>query len=207
MPLFTTLIASQTLPDERLSFSVVLGVLFGVFGVFILTGPEALDIRNSSTLAAFTLLLSAACYATGVVYSRFLLRLSDPISLTALKLSFAALVLVPVAATVDGLTTFGSLSSTAYIGLIEVGLISTGFGRCLLQWVVKTAGSVRASLVTYIIPVVTLVLSWTVLGEPVLVNTIAGAALVMGGVALVMYGPKVFVFGLPVLRMRRSGVS
>jgi drug/metabolite transporter (DMT)-like permease len=203
MPLFTTTIASVRLPDERLTGTIAAGLGLSALGVVVLTGPEALDLRNSSTIAAFAVLLSALCYAVGVVYSRFLLRLSSPMSLTALKLTFAAMFLVPTAVAIDGVAGFASLSAIGWVGVIEVCVISTGFGRSLLQWVVKTAGSVRASMVTYIIPVVTLALSWTVVGDAVRVNTLVGAVLVMGGVALVMYGPQILRAPIPVLRPTR----
>ena len=57
-----------------------------------------------------------------------------------------------------------------------------------LPWLIETTGSVRASLVTYIIPVVGLFLGWLVLDEGIGVNTLAGAALIVVGVASVMRG-------------------
>jgi drug/metabolite transporter (DMT)-like permease len=207
MPLFTTMIASVRLPDERLTGTIAGGLALSAIGVVVLTGPGALDLRNSSTIAAFAVLLSALCYAVGVVYSRFLLRLSSPMSLTALKLTFAAMFLVPIAAAIDGVAGFASLSAIGWVGIFEVCVISTGFGRSLLQWVVKTADSVRASMVTYIIPVVTLAISWTIVGDPVRTNTLAGAMMVMGGVALVMYGPQVLRARIPLSRPTRVPIG
>lgn len=188
MPLFTTLIGSQTLRDESITLALVLGLACALVGIVVLAGPGALDFGNSSSIAILALLGSAFCYAGGAVYSRVLLRSIDPISLTALKLSIAALVLVPIAITIDGLSGFGSLNLVGWLGLFEVCVISTGIGRCILQWLIATAGSVRASFVTYIIPVVTLALSWTFLDERLQMNTLAGAMLVLAGTAMAMYG-------------------
>jgi hypothetical protein len=56
---------------------------------------------------------------------------------------------------------------------------------------VGAAGAVYASLVTYIIPVAGLALSWIVLGESIGPATIIGAAIIVTGVALAMYGPSI----------------
>jgi drug/metabolite transporter (DMT)-like permease len=47
---------------------------------------------------------------------------------------------------------------------------------------------VRASLVTYIVPIIALFLGWAVLDESLGLNTLGGAALIIFGVATVMRG-------------------
>ena len=59
----------------------------------------------------------------------------------------------------------------------------------------------RASLVTYIVPVVAVVLGWLVLDESIGVNTIAGGLLIVAGVASVMRGQA------PVRQPRRRSPS
>ena len=53
-------------------------------------------------------------------------------------------------------------------------------------WLIEETGSVRASLVTYIIPVVGLFLGWAVLDEGIGLNTVVGSALIIAGVVMVM---------------------
>ena len=55
-------------------------------------------------------------------------------------------------------------------------------------WLVDNVGSVRSSLVTYVIPIVGLLLGWAVLDESIGLNTVLGCALIIGGVAAVMRG-------------------
>ncbi len=49
-------------------------------------------------------------------------------------------------------------------------------------------GRVRASLVTYVIPIIGLFLGWLVLDESIGLNTILGSLLIIAGVAVVMGG-------------------
>jgi drug/metabolite transporter (DMT)-like permease len=113
-------------------------------------------------LAATT---AALCYAAGAVYSRTLLRGTDAVGLSAIKLALATGLLLPITLAFEGLGDFATLSGRGWLGLLVLGLVSTGLGRCIYQWVIATSGSVRASLVTYIVPVVSLLLGWLVLGE------------------------------------------
>ena len=58
----------------------------------------------------------------------------------------------------------------------------------LYFWVVRAAGSIYASLVTYIVPVFGLFLGWVVLGEEIGISTAFGSVLITAGVGAVMYG-------------------
>jgi drug/metabolite transporter (DMT)-like permease len=66
---------------------------------------------------------------------------------------------------------------------------------------VRSAGSVRASLVTYITPVVGVFLGWAVLGEGIGLHMIVGGALIASGVAGVMYGRRFPLAGLNLARL------
>jgi len=55
-------------------------------------------------------------------------------------------------------------------------------------WLVEKTGSIGASLVTYVVPFVGVVLGWAVLGETIEVRTIIGLALVLAGVSVTMSG-------------------
>ncbi len=72
--------------------------------------------------------------------------------------------------------------------LITLGVMGSGLAYVAYLWLVDQVGSVRTSLVTYIIPVVGLLLGWAVLDEQVGVDTGLGAALIILGVASVMRG-------------------
>jgi drug/metabolite transporter (DMT)-like permease len=75
--------------------------------------------------------------------------------------------------------------------MLVLGVVSTGLGRLVFLWAIATAGSVRASLVTYVLPVSALVLGWAVLGEPITWEMLGGMALVLTGVAAVLSAPNV----------------
>jgi drug/metabolite transporter (DMT)-like permease len=66
---------------------------------------------------------------------------------------------------------------------------------------IDNIGSVRVSLVTYVVPVVAVVLGWLVLDESIGLNTMAGGLLIVAGVASVMRGQA------PARQIRREPVG
>jgi len=64
--------------------------------------------------------------------------------------------------------------------------LGAGIGYIAFLWLINTIGSVKASLVTYLVPVIAVILGWAVLDESIGVNTVAGGLLIVGGVASVM---------------------
>jgi drug/metabolite transporter (DMT)-like permease len=193
MPLFTAVIAAVTMKDEGISVSTAGGIGIAILGVAVLAGPGALNIGDSSTLGMFAVVAAASSYGAGTVYARSLLRSGDPVSLTGTKLLLATLFLAPITFAHGGVGDFVALSPQGWVYLAILGVAATGLGRSLYLWVVRSAGSVRASLVTYITPVVGVTLGWAVLGESVGPNIIGGGVLIAAGVASVMFGRRLSI--------------
>jgi drug/metabolite transporter (DMT)-like permease len=186
MPIFTAVLAALFLPGERLTPARLFGLLLGFGGVAALTGKDALHITDADVLSELAVVGAALCYGIGSVYARTLLREQDPLNLSLLQLGLAAAMALPLALAVDGKP--ATLSLEAVLSLLALGLGGTGIAYVLYLWLIEVAGSVRASLVTYIIPVTGLILGWLVLGEDVGLNTVAGFGLIALGVAAVMRG-------------------
>jgi len=185
MPLFTALFASLILVEERLTWLRLSGLLLGFLGVAILAGGDSTDVTRSSVLGQMAVVGAAACYGASAVYARLLLHSEDPLSLSRLQLVTGALILAPVLFAVEGVPDY-NLSLQAWLSLITLGVLGTGLAYGAFFWLLDTVGSVRASLVTYIIPIVGLFLGWAVLDESIGINTIFGCGLIILGVATVI---------------------
>ena len=185
MPIFTSVFAAAFLLEERFTPARLAGLLLGFLGVLVLTGKDVLDVTDSSVLGQFAVIAAAACYGVGSVVSRTLLRSTDPISLSALQVTAGAFLSLPLLFAVTGTPDY-TLSAEAWLSLLALGAGGTGVAYVAYLWLIDVTGSVRASLVTYIIPIVGLFLGWAVLDEGIGLNTLGGSALIIGGVAIVM---------------------
>ncbi len=197
MPLFTAMFAAGFLVEEQLTPIRLAGLAVGFVGVIVLTGGDIYDIGDSSVLGQLAVVAAAACYGAAAVYARSLLRREDPLTLSGGQLLMGMVLLLPIMLGVRGIPDY-SLSVEAWLSLLALGILGTGIAIIVYLWLVDNVGSVRSSLVTYIIPIVGLFLGWAVLDESVGASTILGAALIIAGVAAVVRGQAPSSQRLPV---------
>jgi len=150
-------------------------------------GGDIYDFSDSSVLGQLAVVGAAACYGAGAVYARSLLKQTGPLELSGGQLVLGAVLALPIMLAVRGTPDY-SLSVEAWLSLLTLGVLGTGIAIVAYLWLVDNVGSVRSSLVTYIIPIVGLFLGWAVLDESIGVNTVLGCALIIAGVAAVMRG-------------------
>lgn len=192
MPIFTVFIAMAFLPDERHSPVRLLALPLGAAGVIVLTGGDVLHIGSGDALGQLAVIGAALAYGTGAVYSKILLRTNDPIDLSVTKVAFGAVMATALIFPTSGVPSYGGLSLEGAASLAGLGIVSTALAFTLYLWVVRRAGSVYGSMVTYVVPVFGVLLGWAVLNEGVGPETAAGAVLVAAAVATVMYGQHLF---------------
>jgi drug/metabolite transporter (DMT)-like permease len=84
-PLFTVFLAAMFIPEERLSWRRVAGILLGIVGVAVLIGFSPSEATGG--IAAKALLIAAAsCYAIANVYARLLLPGYAPFALACAQM-------------------------------------------------------------------------------------------------------------------------
>jgi drug/metabolite transporter (DMT)-like permease len=187
MPLWTAIFASVFLVDEHLTPLTVLGLLVGFGGVAVLSGGDLASLRQAGLLGHLAVVGAAACYGAGAVFARARLQAEDRVTLSAVQLTMAALLLAPFSLAIEGAPAL-NLSAKAWLAWLTLGVVNTGLANVVYYWLIQRVGSVRSSLVTYIIPTVGLLLGATVLGEELGLNALLGAALIVVGVAIVASG-------------------
>jgi drug/metabolite transporter (DMT)-like permease len=188
MPVFTIVIATIALPDERLAPVRLFGIPLGFLGVLTLTGGNVLDVTSGDAVGQLAVVAAAACYGAASVYAKTLLKTQDALNLTAVKLAAGAIIAATATGLTQGVPAYGDLGAEGVFALVALGVLSTALAFTLYFWLVRTAGSVYASLVTYIVPVFGLLLGWAFLGEEIGISTALGAVLITAGVGAVMYG-------------------
>ncbi|UFS58347.1 DMT family transporter [Subtercola endophyticus] len=190
-PTMTVAFTPLLLKSERLTRVQVLGVVIGIVGVLVLIGPwRFLDLSHlADTLPAqLVMLCSATVYAFGLVYMRRFVSVSghDAVTISFLQVSLASLpllILIPAAVTVS--VTFSLVPVGA---ILILGCIGTGVAYIWNTRIVRDWGATRASTVTYLMPMVGVILGVVVLGETIDWNEPIGGALILAGVVTSQLG-------------------
>lgn len=191
MPLFTLPLA-RLWGREAVGRSQVAGVALGFVGVLLaaglregagFTGP--LELRLWAQLG---MVGAAFCYASSYVFSRRYFT-TDPYSSTAIHLGMSAVYLAALAGAVREVPGPQMAGLPALTALAYLAVVGSALAYWLMFYLVEHIGSVRASYVTLINPVVAVLLGVVVLGEPLTARMAAGAGLVVGGAWLVSRRP------------------
>lgn len=181
--LFAGLVALAFL-GERLKRAQAFGLVLGFLGVGVAAGVGSGDVAGSSLTGTAAGLGAAFCYAIGFAYSQRHDLGSRPEATTAGQLLIGAAVMAPIGigtSVAEGL----SLTPTRFMAVLVLGALGTGVGYLIYYRMIAEVGATKASIVTYIVPIVGLVVGVTVADEPFSWRLVIGGLLIVGGVIAV----------------------
>ena len=188
VPLFTMLIAHFALTNDRMTRQRVIGLVVGFIGVIVLTLRDLQGDIRLNLLAQGAMMLAVLFYSGSSVYARRSAQGVSPIvhaliplfSADAFIWGGALLSESPIALPMQGIT---------WIALLWLGLIGSCIAYLLYFYLVHSIGPTRATMVTYMFPVVGITLGVAFLGERLDLSLILGAALVLGSLLIVNRKP------------------
>lgn len=190
-PLFVIVIAHFALHDEKITGPRLLGLIVGFVGVVVLVAqdfdPRALQ---GDLLGQLAVLLAAASYAVALVFSRRQLRNVRPVVQSTMILMFATAIMWVITPVVERPVALPA-QPLAWVAVLWLGVLGLCAAYLLFFWLNNVWGPTRASLVTYVFPVVGVVLGVIFLAEPLNWNMVLGSALVVGGIVVVNRKPRV----------------
>jgi drug/metabolite transporter (DMT)-like permease len=153
------------------------GLLIGFCGVIALVGLDVAG-HGGELLGIGAIMLTATGYAIGPMIIKNRMAGLDPRASQGAALAIATLLLLPVAA-LD--PPHGVPSTGAIASVIALGLLCTAGGFVVYAILIGEAGSSRATVITYVNPVVAVALGVTLLGEQPGAGAIAGLLLILAG--------------------------
>jgi drug/metabolite transporter (DMT)-like permease len=186
-PMFTILVAAVWL-GQRITWRRVLGVIAGAFGVLILLGGAPLSTNLGTALAVGASLAAALSYALGGTYARRAFPDTTPMTLALGQQVAATLLLIPLtAAATWAAPPPGRVTAAAITAVAVLGLGATAGGYLLYFWIIRHAGPVAASTVTFLVPVAGVGLGVGWLGEPLTSAVVLGLLVISAGVGLLTF--------------------
>ncbi|GAA3804092.1 DMT family transporter [Cellulomonas soli] len=185
-PIMTAVAAGALLPGERLDGRQRLGIAVGALGVVVIVGPWSYlgePALTGSLPAQLACLGATACYGLGITWMRRFVqgRGHDAVTVAASQITLAAVLMLALAPFLGGFApvdlTGPVVASTVVLGALGTGLAYVWNTRVIERW-----GAQRASTVTYLTPVVGVLLGVLVLDERLQWNEPVGGLLVVLGI-------------------------
>ena len=172
-PVIVTIL-SPVLFREALTPRQILCFLMATLGLVLITGVEG---RGSLTGILFG--LGAAVFYAAVILLNKYIRHTAGIQRTFLQFLAAIVILIPYVAATGGVT-LSRLNGTGWVCLLVVGIFHTGITYCLYFSSLKAIPGQSAAILSYIDPLVAVLVSVTVLKEPLSGQQALGGALILG---------------------------
>jgi len=174
--------ASAGLGWDRLSMRQWVGMALGVIGVAV-TLADRLGRPSSGTALAWTL-LGLAGLASGTLLQGRLRTKAGPAALAATEVAAATLVMAAWAPLEGSLAVPDT--ARAIGALLWIALIPGVVGPLLFFALIKQRGATRASSLLFVVPAVTAIAAWPILGAPMGVTTVLGLAIAAVGMRLTL---------------------
>ena len=163
---------------EKLTKKQILCFIMSTLGLVLITGIGDLSGGSSHLTGILFGLGAAALYATVIMLNKFIKNV-EGIHRTFLQFLAAIVVLVPYVALTSG-ANLGMMDGIGWLCLLVVGFIHTGVTYCLYFTSLKELPGQKAAILSYIDPLIAVVISVTILGESMSFIQAIGGALILG---------------------------
>ena len=162
--------------QEKLTAKQVLCFSMATAGLVLITGTAGGGKQDLLGIAFG--LGAAAFYATVMLLNKFIKGVTG-LHRTFIQFLSAIAVLVPYVVCTSGFT-LGTLDNTGWINLLIVGLVHTGITYCMYFSALKELPGQKVAILSYIDPLVAVLVSVILLNEGITVPQIIGGILILG---------------------------
>jgi len=197
VPLVVAVLAVRFDHAERATGSRLVGLVVGFAGVVVLLGLDVAG-RPGELLGAAAILLAAIGYAIGPMIIKHRFSDLDPLGPVTASMGLSMLVLAPFALASPP----DSPGTDAILSVLVLGVVCSAIAFLAFFALITTVGPGKATIITYVNPVVAVALGVVLLDESPGPSAIAGLLLILAGSWLSTGGQLP-----PSLRSRRSALA
>ena len=177
LPLVVAFLSLRFDRSERPTRARLLGMLIGLAGVAALVGID-IGGTTSELIGAAAILVATLGYACGPLIVKRQLSDADPLGPVTAAMVIASIILLPF-----GIGDFPTDTppGEAILAVVVLGLVCSALAFLIFFRLIAEVGPSRATVITYVNPVVALALGVAVLGESVTAGAVAGLLLILAG--------------------------
>lgn len=172
------IILSAVFLKEKLNFKQIVCFVMATLGLILIIGSGGLERSSTTTIGILYGLGAAALYAT-VIFLNKLIKNVTGIDRTLIQFIAAIIVLTPYVVSTTGINISG-ISRAGLINLLILGVFHTGFTYCLYFSSIKDLKGQEAAILSYVDPLVSIMLSVAILGESMSLLQVIGGLMILG---------------------------
>lgn len=163
---------------EKLNKKQIICFVMSTVGLVMIIGVNGFGQGSSDLTGVLFGLGAAAFYATVVLLNKFIKNVTG-IHRTFLQFIAAIIILIPYVACTGGIH-LANLNGKGWISLLIVGLVHTGITYCMYFSALKELPGQEAAILSYIDPLVAVLVSVLLLGETMTFMQVLGGIFILG---------------------------
>jgi len=183
-PLFTILLSPIFIKDDRVTWPKAIGLLVGFIGVFFLMAPSLQSGWNANLAGQVMMLLATLSYASASIYARKKSSQLPAVVSAFLQIAFAAVISWTTLLFTENPINIPRHGIT-WVAFAWLGFLGTSIAYIIYFHLLHRIGPTRISMITYIPPLVGVILGIVFLGESFYWQAILGGTLILSGITLV----------------------
>lgn len=173
---------------QRLTRLGALGLAVGFAGAALLASPTGAG--HIDVAGAIVLLLAAASWAAGSLYSRRAPLPRRPLVSSSMQMLTGGAMLAVVAAASGEIERVHHVSATSAFALVYLVVFGSLLAFTCYAWLLRNARTSLVATYAYANPLVAVFLGWAVESEPIGARTLLAGGLILAAVALIVTPPK-----------------
>ena len=176
-PVIVTVV-SPFLFREKMTMKQIICFVMSTVGLVMITGISGLGQGGNNFVGILFGLGAAVFYATVILLNKYIKNV-EGIHRTFLQFIATIIILIPYVAVTSGVH-LGNLDGKGWIFLLFVGLVHTGVTYCMYFSSLKELPGQKAAILSYIDPLVAVLVSVLLLGETMTIWQTVGGVLILG---------------------------
>jgi drug/metabolite transporter (DMT)-like permease len=186
---FFVLILNLILGEEKLSIKTTLGILLGMFGIFLIYQNSLSDLLNPEyQQGVFAILIAVLMWAIGTIITKkgsensltMLMNVSVQMIIAGIILTAIQFILTPTISSENW-------SLRSILAMVYLAVFGSVVGYVAYSYLITQMSSTKVSVLSYVNVIVALFLGWLILDETITFQIIMAASLIIGGVFIVNY--------------------
>jgi drug/metabolite transporter (DMT)-like permease len=181
-PFFALLFVAAGNRGEKLGTKKIIGVVLGFAGLCVLLFPHFRDRNIDSLTGVLLVTIAAACYGWATVYTKKNLVGLPPLVAPAFQLFMGGILLIPALLLFGEPARIAETHASFWLAIGCLSVFGTAMAYFLYFKIIENTEASFVTLVTYIVPIISIALGVLVLGEQITWSSMLGAIIILGSI-------------------------
>jgi len=184
-------IASVAIGMEKFTYRTMTGLMMGFFGVIFIFWDGVDDLlKPDYRLGLLILIIALMCWGLGTIYTKKMNLQNQNLFLNLFyQFAFAGIIQLIFAFSFSENINVSTWSAKSISAIFYLGIFGSVLAFYAYNYLLKTLLPTQVSILSYVNTIISIFLSWLILGETISGKFLTATALIISGVFIINYKP------------------